>query len=129
MFKLTKTTSIIRLVDGATIPADPANVDYQKYLTWIDAGNTAEPAEVPTPSIPASVTMRQARLSLLQANLLHTVNAAIAAMPGAAGEAARIEWEYSQEVQRNKALVLALAPALNLTDTQLDQLFRTASTL
>ena len=31
--------------DGAYIPFDPANTDYQIYLKWIEAGNTPEPAE------------------------------------------------------------------------------------
>lgn len=105
----------------------------EKYLPAGCVPITAEEAEAlrpsPGPVVPASVTMRQARLALLQAGLLNTVNDAVAAMPGVEGQAARIEWEYSQEVQRNKALVQALAPVLNLTDAQLDQLFIAASTL
>lgn len=86
-------------------------------------------ANTPVPQAPQFVTMRQARLALLQAGLLQTVNDAIAAMPGIEGDAARIEWEFSSEVHRNKALVQSLAPALGMNDSQLDQLFTAASTL
>lgn len=83
----------------------------------------------PALPVPPAVTMRQARLALLAAGLLDQVNTAIAAMPGAEGEAARIEWEYAQEVRRDSQLVAALSPALGLTDAQLDDLFRQAFTL
>jgi len=87
-------------------------------------------APPPTPPVsPVSITMRQARLALYNVGLLPTVNAAIAGMAGAAGDAARIEWEFSSEVLRNKALVASMASSLALSDAQLDALFIQAATL
>ena len=31
--------------DGASIPFDPDNTDYQTYLRWLEEGNTPLPAE------------------------------------------------------------------------------------
>jgi hypothetical protein len=38
-------SSIIRTTDGALIPFDLANTDYQEYLKWLEEGNTPLPAE------------------------------------------------------------------------------------
>jgi hypothetical protein len=39
------TYAITRISDGAFIPFDPDNTDYQQYLKWLAEGNTPQPAE------------------------------------------------------------------------------------
>lgn len=80
-------------------------------------------------SVPTKVTMRQARKALLLAGKLDAVNAAINALPSPQKELAKIEWEYSQEVQRAWPLVAQLIPALGMTERQMDELFIHGATL
>ncbi len=98
---------------------------------WIETGGTfAAPAVPPIlVPIPDAVTMRQARLALLGAGVLDTADATIAAMTGVEGQAARISWEYAQEVRRDDPLIAHMASALGLTTEQLDALFTAASML
>lgn len=52
MYKLIKTSldsnisTVLRLSDGAFIPFDPANTDYQEYLKWL----AESPDNVPLPA-------------------------------------------------------------------------------
>lgn len=39
--------TILRTIDSAFIPDDPANVDFQRYLAWLGEGNTPDPAPIP----------------------------------------------------------------------------------
>jgi hypothetical protein len=45
MYQLTQYNNIIRLLDGAYIPIDESNTDYQAYLKWLEEGNTPTPAD------------------------------------------------------------------------------------
>jgi hypothetical protein len=91
MYKLTNSTTILRITDGAFIPADPANTDYAAYLRWVDEGNTPEPADLPDPkeaikaqiaSLEASITPRRLREALLTGDktFIEGVEAQIAAL-------------------------------------------------
>jgi hypothetical protein len=48
---------VLRLADGAFIPASPGNSDWQAYLEWVEAGNTADASPAaPMPLIEADMT-------------------------------------------------------------------------
>jgi hypothetical protein len=98
-------------------------------IIWADIQAFGEeniaPYTPPAPEPVTSVTMRQARLALLGAGLLDTVNASVSSMT----PADQIEWQFASTVERNSPLVSNLAIGLGLTEEGLDQLFLTASTL
>jgi hypothetical protein len=64
-YRLTNTNVILRIADGAYIPPDPANRDYEAYLQWVAAGNTPDPA--PPPSAEAAIADSAQSLLLNQA--------------------------------------------------------------
>ena len=46
MYQLTKDGyMILRTTDGAYIPINPDNTDYQAYLKWLEEGNEVLPAD------------------------------------------------------------------------------------
>lgn len=108
---------------------EDGNSRMSMLASLVPEGEAILPYVAPPTPVPTAVTMRQARLALLGAGLLDDVEAAINALPSPQKEAAKIEWEYSQEVQRYNGFVSVLAPLLGLNDAALDQMFLTAATL
>lgn len=129
MYKIIKTIgadALVRIEDNAFIPFDADNRDYQEYVHWVNAGNTATPYVAPAALIPSSITMRQARLALLDADKLSAVNDAINNLPSPIKERAQIEWDYSNEVQRANGVVSVIGPLIGLSESDIDTLFTNA---
>lgn len=111
-------------------PGTPEQIDGMWHETWViepltpDEVLQVEEAERVNASIPlAPVTMRQARLAMLHAGILDDVESTLATMEGDEGRAARIDWEFAQEVRRDWHLVNALGTRLGMTEAQIDDLF------
>jgi hypothetical protein len=124
MYKLTNFTSIIRTTDGAFIPADPANTDYAAYLTWLDEGNTPEPADVVIISI-EPISPRQIRMALTRVGLRPLVESAVAT----GNQDLKDWWEFSTSFERLNPQVIAMGEALEQSQQDLDNLWLLAKDL
>lgn len=56
IYQLASAGAVIRLSDGAFIPADPLNRDWAAYQDWLAAGNAPQPA----PSVEPPTTVSSA---------------------------------------------------------------------
>ena len=96
--------------------------------TWLEYDSVAiEAVRNPPPPpavIPQSISPRQARLKLLEADLLDNLESVITT-----NRAWQIEWEYATEVKRDSPLIDAVATQAGLTSDQIDSLFIEAAKL
>ncbi len=75
------------------------------------------------PAVPRQVSMLAARTVLYKENLLQLVEDVIAAMPGEAGDLARIKWATALTVRRDDDLVTQVIPQLGKTEAEIDAMF------
>ena len=105
------------------VKADGSEVPLEQYCKTQYIATYVKPEPLPEP-IPQVITMRQARLQLLEVGLLDDVEALVAL-----DRKSQIEWEYANEVYRQSPLVETIKGGLKLTDTQIDDMFLSASKL
>jgi hypothetical protein len=98
----------------------------------VDADTVTFPLPIPVPEpVPSEVSNAQAREALIRSGIsIASVNAALAAIADPVErEVAVTQWEYRTTIRRDAKLVVSMAGAMNLTPSQVDDLFRLAATL
>ena len=135
-------TGTVEVPDGTTaIPpfhdftAPPEQDGYHAVMTW--QGWIL--VEGPTPPDPqpeidlqnwrnsTACTPFQGRMALVNASLMTQVEAIIA--DAATPQETKIAWEYALEWRRMSPMIVTLGATLNLTDSQIDDLFKDAQTI
>ena len=118
--------SIVPKFTKYTIEADPEVEGSVDVVVTVAKQIASEKKAAAKALVPEVISMRQARLALLQSELLTTVSDAI---EQGTDEAMKIEWEYATEVRRDWVSLITMATALGLNEEALDKLFILGNTL
>ena len=85
---------------------------------------------LPLENVDTSVSARQIRTAMVLSGMsIATTEAAIDSLPEPTKTVARIAWDHSNLYYRDNKLVVALAPTVGLSVSQLDDLWALAKTL
>jgi hypothetical protein len=125
-FKVVETLQDRLRCDGVDYPFTVLGA----YTLSNDDSLAPVPAPKPEP-VPSEVSNAQARESLIRLGIsIASVDSALAAITDPVErEIAFTQWEYRDKIRRNASLVVSIAGSLGLSESQVDDLFRTASTL
>jgi hypothetical protein len=120
----------MRVEDGADVPSGWIEMSESAYNSLI-ASHYAEVASINAidSSVPEEVLLYQFRAAVTLAGLKDAVDAAIQALPTQSRIVATEKWEYGNTVRRNHPMTVSLGAAVGLTPSQIDDIFRTASTI
>ncbi len=99
------------------LPTDCIRITQAEADAIVAAVEAAKPVIIPT------LSMRQARIALLNMGLLDEVEAAITTTEN------RIWWDYSPSVERSNPLVIEVLTALGKTSAEIDAMFISAAAI
>ena len=112
------------MLDGTEVLTVNATNKTVSVVRGVRAKTVAELAAERKALVPVQVTKLQAMKAMKQAGIWATFQTALTANVDAPDE-----WNLALDLRRDNAFVALLAPALGLTEVQLDDLFILASTL
>jgi hypothetical protein len=128
---------ILRDFDGAHIPPDPNNRDWQDYQSWLAAGNVPAPpliivetlvqrasdiASIATWKIKVMLS-EQASAVNVGKTLLDDANAAIATQ----SQSVQIAWNNAAEVSYSSKALAGMCAAIGVNQTQFDNMWIAAA--
>ena len=135
--------AVIRSIDCATIPNDPANRDRVEYHAWVEAGGVPDPYVAPPTPVPQSISDRQFFQQLAVAGIISqdqalASNAAVIpapllaiidAMPSDQQFAAKMLVSGATVFERNHPMTEAIGGAYGWNGAQIDAFFTAAAAL
>ena len=115
-------SGILRL---ESIPEFKTNKFYKyENNNWIEYDSYPIIEEISLIQVPQTITPLQAKLQLLEMELLDEVDEIVAT-----DRKVQLYWEYALVIERNNDILLTMAEMLNLSPEQLDDMFIKASKL
>lgn len=117
---------VVNTIEIDSLDAIPGLVDGSTGgIGWAFINGILTPPPAQSAPVPESVSKFQAKAALLQAGLLDSVEAMMAAPQTPA--VAKLAWSDAQEFRRTSPTVAAMTAALGLSEGQIDDLFRVAA--
>jgi hypothetical protein len=115
--------AVIRAADGAFIPPDPRNAEFQQYLVWLAAGNV--PTAYTPPPAPAPTCHLWQLQAVMTAAQWTAAQNAIAALSNPAVSA--FFAHGTNVIPANSTTLVQLGTAIGLTAAQITALVQQAS--
>jgi hypothetical protein len=145
-YRLTQTEGVvIRATDGASIPLDPDNRDWQAFNAWVTAGGVPDPYVAPPLPVPISISDRQffqqlalvgtiTQADALSAVKVGTIPPALQGFVDAISDpakkfAANMLLAGATVFERNHPLTEAIGEAQGMSPDQVDAFFTAAAEL